>query len=127
MNFRSCGDCGACCEGALVGNVYGNLFGMRKPCVFRLNNSCAIHKTRPQSCRNYQCAWAQYLFPEWMKPNLCGVMISVEHDTSGKQFLKVIELRHNISYEVYKEIQDFCDKNNTYYVRMEYNESVRQP
>jgi Fe-S-cluster containining protein len=126
MDFRSCGDCGACCEGALMGTAFGNPFGMGKPCVFRLNGSCVIHETRPQSCRNYQCAWTQHLFPEWMKPNSCGVMISVEHDTNGKQFLKVIELRPNISYEVYREIEYFCNANNTYYVRNEHNESVGQ-
>ncbi len=123
MNFRPCGDCNACCEGALIGNAHGNRFGNHKPCVFLVSKTCAIHETRPQSCRNYQCAWSQHLFPEWMQPNKCGVLISVETSKEGHQYLKVIELKHEIPYEVYQEIDNFCKDNNTYYVKVSYEES----
>lgn len=126
INFRPCGDCGACCEGHLIGKAYGNPFGLGKPCVFHINNKCGIHKTRPSSCRSYQCAWTQHLFPEWMNPNLCGVIISVENEESGKQFLRVIEIKPHISYKVYEQIENFCSSNNTYYVGVEYDESVEQ-
>jgi hypothetical protein len=54
-----------------------------------------------------------------MKPNLCGVMISVEWD-SEKQFLRVIEMKEAIDYKVYAEIEKFCKENNTYYVKVPY-------
>jgi Fe-S-cluster containining protein len=119
MNFRPCGDCNACCEGNLVGNAYGNRFGHGKPCVFLVNKTCSIHKTRPVSCQKYQCAWSQHLFSEWMKPTNSGVMISVETNfENNKQFLKVIELKPNIRFEVYQEIENFCRTNNTHYVKV---------
>ena len=121
MNFRPCGDCNACCEGTLLGVSHGNRFGDGKTCVFLVNKSCSIHITRPNACKNYQCAWSQKLFPEWMQPNACGVMISVE-TADNHQFLKVIELKPLIEYRVYQEIENFCKTNNTYYVKVAYNE-----
>lgn len=124
-DFRPCGDCTACCSGFLVGNSYGNKFGMGKPCVFLVNKICSIYKDRPQSCHNYQCAWTQGILPEWMKPNECGVMVSVEINREKQmQFLKVIELKELVSFEVYKEIEKFCEENNTYYVKVPYEQTT---
>lgn len=118
MNFRECGDCTACCEGFLVGNAHGNRFGNYKPCIFLVKNICAIYKDRPTSCHSYQCAWTQHLLPDWMKPNLCGVLVSVETEPSGQQFLRVIEMRETIDYSVYAEIKAFCNLHNTYYIKV---------
>lgn len=123
MTFRPCGDCNACCEGTLRGTAHGNLFGEGRTCVFLVHKACAIHATRPPACKNYQCAWSQHLFPEWMQPHECGVMISVETHQQ-QQFLKVIELRPMVSYQVYAEIDRFCKLNNTYYVKAPHNEKT---
>lgn len=123
MMFRPCGDCNACCEGTLRGVSHGNRFGDGKPCVFLVHKRCAIHDTRPQACTNYQCAWSQHLFPEWMRPDSCGVMISVETGAQG-QFLKVIELSSCVAYEVYEQIDRFCQENHTYYVKVTHDEKT---
>lgn len=121
MNFRPCGDCTACCDGFLVGNSYGNKFGNGKACVFLVERKCKIYEDRPQSCHNYQCAWTQGILSEWMKPNECGVMVSVEVDQEQqKQFLRVIEIRDTVEYNIYSEIEKFCEQNNTYYVKVPY-------
>lgn len=121
MTFRECGDCTACCDGWLIGNSYGNRFGNGKSCVFLVKKLCTIYKDRPQSCCDFQCAWTQNLFPEWMKPNQCGVMISVEWDKSRNiQFLRIIEMREVVDYIVYSEIEKFCNENNTYYIKVPY-------
>jgi hypothetical protein len=60
-------------------------------------------------CSNFYCAWAQELFPEWMQPNLCRVLISVEK-WSGGQFLKCLEMGQKMSDDVLLEITNFCKK-----------------
>ena len=120
-DFRPCGDCTACCDGWLIGEANGHPFGNGKPCHFLINKICTIYKDRPRVCQNYQCAWTQHLFPEWMKPNKCGVLISVE-TKEDHQFLRVIEMKPVIDYAVYAEIEKFCSENNTYYVKVPYED-----
>lgn len=63
-----------------------------------------------------------------MKPNLCGVLISVEiNKEQGQQFLRVIELKETVEYSVYAEIEKFCNENNTYYVKVPYESNSRDP
>ena len=120
IEFRSCGECTACCEGHLIGNAYGNSFGNGKKCIFLVQKKCTIYKDRPETCKKYQCAWTQGILPEWMKPNKCGLMISVQDESSGKQYLKAIEIRADVSQNVYDELEKFCSSNNTYYVKVPY-------
>lgn len=128
MNFRECGDCTSCCDGHIIGNSYGNSFGFHKPCVFLVKKICTIYKDRPHSCDKFQCAWTQNLFPEWMKPNICNVLISVEiNKNDGTQFLRVVEMKETIDYAVYAEIEKFCNENNTYYVKVPYESNSRDP
>lgn len=120
INFRPCGDCSACCEGHLIGNAWGNRFGAGKKCIFLVQRECAIYKDRPKTCQKYQCMWSQNIFPEWMKPNKCGIMVSAEWK-DGKQFLKAIEILPNVDYNVYAELEKFCKQNNTYCIKVPYD------
>lgn len=126
MNFKECGDCTSCCDGHIIGTSHGNRFGYRKPCVFLVSKICSVYKDRPKSCHDFQCGWTQNLFPEWMKPNLCGVMVSIEIN-NDIQFLRVVELQELIDYAVYAEIEKFCSENNTYYVKVPYEQNGRDP
>lgn len=128
MSFRECGDCTACCGGHIIGNSFGNMFGYHKPCVFLVQKKCAVYKDRPHTCDVFQCGWTQGLFPEWMKPNQCGVLVSVEiNKTDNIQFLRVIEMKETIDYSIYIEIEKFCNDNNTYYVKVPYESNSRDP
>ena len=124
IDFRPCGDCTACCDGFLIGDAKGIPFGEGTPCSFLIDKKCTIYSDRPQVCQNYQCAWTQFVLPEWMKPNKCGVMVSVEYDKDGKQYLKVIEMREEIEYNVYSTIDTFTKENNTYWVRVPYKKVI---
>lgn len=115
MIFKECGDCTACCNGWLTANSYGNQFGNGKSCVFLCNKVCSIYVTRPKDCIDYQCAWTQGLFPDWMKPTESDVLISVEIK-DGKQYLKVIEMGVPIKETVLDYIKDWVTKNNTYFI-----------
>jgi Fe-S-cluster containining protein len=120
INFRPCGDCAACCEGHLIGNAHGNQFGKGRKCIFLVKQECQIYHERPETCRKYQCMWSQGIFPEWMKPNKTGMMISAEWK-DGKQYLRCIEISPKIDYNVYAEIEKFCTENQTYYVKVPYD------
>jgi hypothetical protein len=59
-----------------------------------------------------------------MKPNKCGVLVSVENDSDGKQYLKVIEMKDFIEYNVYAEINQFTIQNNTYWVSVPHKKVI---
>ena len=67
-------------------------------------------------CRDYQCAWSQGLFTSELKPNISNLLISVEFDTAGMQYLKLIPLSNDVSQETIEYINNWVDNNNTYYV-----------
>lgn len=119
-NYYPCDECTACCDGKLIGNSYGNMFGNNVPCKFMVDKKCQIYKNRPSCCVKYQCAWTQKLFPIDMRPDKCGLMVSVETDTDGKKMLKVMELIPIVEYRYYKEINKFCENNDTYFVKVPY-------
>jgi len=115
IELRPCGDCTVCCSGALIGDAYGNKFGHGNPCIFLVENKCTIYQTRPDVCRNYQCAWSQGLLPEWMKPSQCGVLISVETE-GGNQYLKVISQNNQaLTPEIINYLDEWTKENKTYY------------
>lgn len=124
INFRPCGDCHACCEGFLNAIAYGNKFGQGKPCKFLCNKQCTIYETRPEVCRKYECAWSQGIIPEWLKPNKVGVLISVETNPDKSQYLRVIEMKPTVDYAVYQTIKEWCQNNNTYYIRVPYYDAI---
>lgn len=68
---RECDGCTVCCTLTRVPEL-------DKPvgvtCPFACNG-CTIYKDRPQSCRNFNCAWVMGDMPTWMKPNKSHVMI----------------------------------------------------
>jgi hypothetical protein len=97
----------------LIGNSHGNQYGPvgehKRPCIFLVKEKCCIYETRPETCRKYQCAWSQGLFPEWMKPNISGCLISVE-EKDGMQYLKTIT-RGSINQQAKSCIERFCNDN----------------
>ena len=109
--MRECGECTKCCEWPM-GTIYGHNFGGGKPCNFlKRKERCTIYDIRPESpCRTYQCAWSQELFPEWMRPDKCGVLISVEGKV-GEQFLRV-SAPNGISNDIQNELDKFSKDNN---------------
>lgn len=116
-SFKECGECHACCAGVLVGSAYGNKFGAKYgSCSFLVDKECSIYKDRPETCKSFQCAWTQHLFSEEdMRPDKSGLMVSVETDKDNKQYLAVSVFKQLVDYKHYKAVEDFCERNNTYY------------
>jgi Fe-S-cluster containining protein len=110
-NFRPCGDCNACCSW-LIGNAFGWEFGCGKSCKFLEDNKCGVHKARPEVCRNYQCAWSQYLLPEEMRPDKSGVLVSVEMN-EREQYLKAISINNKkMDDNIKKSLMMWSEKMN---------------
>ena len=76
-NPRGCGECTMCCE----------LFGVPEykrasgGCRHVLEGKgCAIHETRPQACRSFQCVWTvAAAFDDTWRPDKAGFIIT-SHD-----------------------------------------------
>ena len=119
--MRPCSNCTACCDGHLKIDVYG-LTILNNKCPFQCSG-CLIYNARPQVCKNYQCAWTQELFPEWMRPDQSGLMISVEKWTKG-QHLRAIEITNNVNPQAIQELTEFAHKHNTPYIIMRHNKTI---
>lgn len=75
---RDCGPCTICCRFFAVPET-------GKPtnqwCEHCTDQGCAVHATRPQSCRNFQCFWLlEPQMPEELRPDLCGVVVSFNEE-----------------------------------------------
>jgi hypothetical protein len=75
---RSCGTCTACCDGWMVGTVFGHEMKPGQPCFFRGDRCCTIYERRPEApCRTFICGWLQpeSPFPEAFRPDRLGVLM----------------------------------------------------
>ena len=108
--MNPCAECRACCQGWVIGEAYGSRFYPGKACDF-LCGGCQIYDVRPNVCRKFYCAYAQELFPEWMRPDKSKVIISVQ-DWSKGQYLLCSEMGQKMSDEALLEINNFSKKHN---------------
>lgn len=68
---RPCDGCTACCTVLNVPQLNSPAY---ESCRYLCAGGCGIHESRPETCRAYFCEWALGNAPEWMKPNMCGVI-----------------------------------------------------
>ena len=115
--MKPCGDCNLCCTGYLLGEVEDIPFGNLNKCHRLIDKKCSIYEDRPDMCKKYYCAWAQGLFPDWMKPNKSDIVISIEVDTLNRQYLKAISPKKLLP-NVRQELEIFCKNNDTYFVEV---------
>ena len=75
---RACGECTACCDGWLTGNIRGHEIEPGVPCPFRGPGGCTIYEDRPvDPCRGFVCGWlrAESPFPDAFRPDRLGVIL----------------------------------------------------
>jgi hypothetical protein len=109
--MRECGECTACCTW-LKGTSYGYEFGGGKSCKFLCEFGCGVHKVRPKVCEGYFCAWAQELISEEMRPDKCGVLVSVENNENG-QYLKLVIMKNEINKDILEYFRNWSTAMNT--------------
>ena len=110
---RQCGDCNKCCKW-LYYVINGHVKHPGKPC-FYLGETCTVHEIRPQSCRDYHCAYIQGILPEWMKPSRSDVLVNVERWGPNKEFqmLRVIECGKKLESEVLSWLVQYSRNSGT--------------
>jgi Fe-S-cluster containining protein len=96
----------------LKGTAYGYEFGGGKSCKFLCKTGCDVHKARPKVCEGYFCAWAQELLPEEMRPDKCGVLVSVENNNNG-QHLRLTSIDDEINIDILEYFKEWSIKMNT--------------
>lgn len=72
-------------------------------------------------CRSYQCAWSQGLFTADLRPDLIGLMVSVEVGQEG-QFLKVIQTKPTVDQRHVTELIMQMRSLGVKYVFVEYRD-----
>jgi|WetSurMetagenome_2_1015567.scaffolds.fasta_scaffold01661_4 hypothetical protein len=92
---RTCGECAACCEGHLQGEVYGYPFYLGRPCHFMKQGGCSIYPYRPmEPCVNFNCVWlSEDILPAWFRPDKSNVIVTREKwgPDKSETYIKVTE------------------------------------
>ena len=109
--MRECNECTACCTW-MKGSAYGYEFGGGKSCKFLCETGCDVHKARPKVCEGYFCAWAQELISEEMRPDKCGVLVSVENNENG-QYLRLTSISGVINNDILDYFKKWSNMMNT--------------
>lgn len=81
---RNCGECFECCFIPEIGDI-------KKPCYQKcfyqsdeqLTKRCIIYEARPKDCEKFWCSWARGFGAEEDRPDLNGVMISINSFNNG--------------------------------------------
>ena len=101
---RTCGDCSECCRSGILGSVHGKMTYKGIPCHFLSGNKCSIYSSRPDTpCKQFNCVWlddTKAALPEWMRPDLSGVMIVESRWGEDKTFWVVSENKGKIDATV---------------------------
>lgn len=77
---RECGECTACCHGALRLVVEEQQIGPGNPCRHCAGNGCTIYASRPLVCQQFECGWliGGSPLPLAMRPDVCGAVVLLE-------------------------------------------------
>lgn len=128
--FRPCGECTACCKGHLKSTIHGNIMTPEKPCIFLVKEKCSIYENRPEVCRNYFCAWSQGILDHDMRPDKCGLLVSVndtidyEKNNLPKKHLTSIEIHNSVKYEFHQKLDKCAKRLNTFVKRITFKENI---
>lgn len=81
---NTCGSCTVCCTAMEVKEL-------RKPaglrCLYLTNEGCSIYENRPQSCREYECAFRMYPLDKKLRPDRSGFQILFSKTKLGDTIL----------------------------------------
>lgn len=92
--FRNCDGCTMCCNGNLTLEVNEHKVSPGNPCPHMTDCGCDLYDdlSRPPTCNTYSCVWTQdWYFPDWVKPDKCGFILSRTGRSS-----KIIKLVTNV-------------------------------
>ena len=117
---RECGNCTACCEGWLSGEVKEIKFYAGTPCHFLKEkqscHSCSIYEERPKMCSDFICEWKRdESIPEWLKPSVSKSLLTIQ-ERDGFKFYMLTEVGQKMDSSVLSWVIMHC-VNNGYNLR----------
>ena len=116
---RKCDECSACCQGWLTANIHGREMYPGRACHFATNKGCSIYNDRPHNpCVTYKCAWLNddsTIFPQWMRPDQSGVIISEREWKPGHTFWSILECGKQIDSKVLNWIYLYAQAHDIYF------------
>ena len=68
---------------------------------------CAIHASRPQTCRNWYCGWRILHLSDAMRPDRANIMLAPELDSAageGKGGLRIVVLNEDRAALLHEEL-----------------------
>ena len=99
--MSSCGDCTACCSVFVIDELQKPKNTLCSNC----KGGCSIYQSRPQTCKDYKCAYLVGGWNEALRPDKCGVIID-----SSKNGYQAIRFRDEVSSSIMQQI-GFIEKN----------------
>lgn len=73
LPIRQCGECTMCCKAPQVPELEKAVNVLCTHC----NSGCEIYEARPQSCKDFFCAWMQGDLANDMRPDKVGFMVEI--------------------------------------------------
>ncbi len=61
-----------------------------------MTGSCGIYSSRPQSCRDFKCAWLEGVGSHEDRPDKSGALIYMAADSNGAPFIAAVECRPGV-------------------------------
>jgi len=75
MTDKKCGECSLCCLMTHTPEFRRPVGVWCQHC--KQGEGCTIYTVRPESCVNYKCMWLMEDWPEFLRPDKCGVLFDV--------------------------------------------------
>lgn len=128
---RQCMPCTACCGGWLYAEVNEHTVKPGHPCPHSVNQGCGIYAQRPNNpCRTFVCSWrvAGSPLPDWMRPDLSGVIVLLSLPWEGELVISAIPAGPEIPQKTLEWLQAYARQHQRpliYYTRVIENGEYR--
>ena len=86
--LRTCGDCKVCCNSLSVPDMEPTPKEAHVDCVHLTEKGCGTYETRPQSCKDFYCAWliGHPSLTGAMRPDRFGIVVWVAQTVHGESY-----------------------------------------
>ena len=82
---RTCGSCNVCCVALTINDPQLQKLQGHRCRNARLDNSCAIYETRPETCRTFYCGWRRLKWiRETLRPDNSGVLVRLHGENAAE-------------------------------------------
>lgn len=79
---RECGTCDACCVWLTIKDPELQKAQGHRCSKLACGGGCTIYETRPQTCREYYCAWRQLKWVKVARPDQSDVLVTLHGEVS---------------------------------------------